>query len=275
MLRHSFCQLPGVGSKSEHKLWQRGILTWDDLRAAQKPPISPLAKKLMPAALDACEQALARGDAAFFADKLPPAKTWRLFTHFAQDVAYLDIETTGLSRTDDHITSVAIIAGGRVQTFVYDDNLDNLQAALDPCKLLVTFSGKSFDAPVLQQQLGIRLPPAHIDLRYVLSGLGLRGGLKSIEHQLGLGRGELEGVDGKFAITLWYNYINYNSPTALETLLAYNVADVLQLETLLFWALDKKLQKRPFDLDWKIPAPHGLQNPFRVDTALVRKLLRS
>ena len=162
-----------------------------------------------------------------------------------------------------------------MQSFVFDDNLDALQAALDPCKLLVTFSGKSFDVPVLEQQLGLRLPAAHIDLRYVLTGLGLRGGLKNIEHQLGLNRGDLEGVDGRFAITLWNNYINTGNEKALETLLAYNVADVLQLETLLFWVLDKKLQDRKFTLDWKIPAAHGLQNPFQVDLQLVQSLLNS
>lgn len=272
MLTHSFCQLPAVGAKTELKLWQQGITNWVELRATDKAPISPLARKLLPESLDACEQALATQDAGFFADKLPSRAAWRLYPHFRERCVFLDIETTGLSPQDDHITSVAIIVNGVPQTFVYEQNLDDLHDAIADCAVLVTFSGKTFDAPILQQQLGLRLPPAHIDLRYVLASLGLKGGLKSIEHQLGLGREELEGVDGAFAVRLWHHYITHRDDRALETLLAYNLADVISLETLLLWAIEQKTQAWPFAVELQLDPAVELSNPHQADLHLLEAL---
>jgi len=50
---------------------------------------------------------------------------------------------------------------------------------------------------------GIELNQVHIDLRYVLRSLGYTGGLKGCEKQAGIDRGNLEGVDGYFAVLLW------------------------------------------------------------------------
>lgn len=52
---------------------------------------------------------------------------------------------------------------------------------------MITFNGGPFDLPFIRRQFpGIKLPPAHIDLRFFLRQLGLRGGLKAIERRLGL-----------------------------------------------------------------------------------------
>ena len=47
---------------------------------------------------------------------------------------------------------------------------------------------------------------------------------------MGLDRGYLEGVDGYFAVLLWREYELYHDQEALETLLAYNIADTVNLE---------------------------------------------
>ena len=44
---------------------------------------------------------------------------------------------------------------------------------------------------------------AHIDLRFVLASLGLKGGLKACELKLGKDRGDLQDIDGLFAVVRW------------------------------------------------------------------------
>ena len=64
--------------------------------------------------------------------------------------------------------------------------------------------------------LGVRMPRAHIDLRHVLRGLGLTGGLKKIENCLGLDRPGLHEVDGSVAVLLWDEYRRRGNVRALE-----------------------------------------------------------
>ena len=70
-------------------------------------------------------------------------------------------------------------------------------------RLLVTYNGKTFDAPFVRRCLGAPLDQPHIDLRYVLGSLGYRGGLKGCERQLGIPRQGLEDVDGAFSCRGW------------------------------------------------------------------------
>jgi uncharacterized protein len=70
--------------------------------------------------------------------------------------------------------------------------------------------------------------------------MGLQGGLKSIECQLGINRdADLEGVDGFEAVRLWNQYRRGNQ-AALEKLLRYNEQDIVNLKTLLHYFLEKK-----------------------------------
>ena len=59
----------------------------------------------------------------------------------------------------------------------------------------------------------------------------MKGGLKGVEKQLGISR-ESEGVDGLEAIRLWNRYLYSADLEALETLLRYNLEDVVNLKTL-------------------------------------------
>ena len=58
----------------------------------------------------------------------------------------------------------------------------------------------------------------------------LRGGLKSVERQLGIKR-KLKDVDGRGAVELWYEYEAGNEG-ALSKLLKYNEEDLVNLEKL-------------------------------------------
>jgi uncharacterized protein YprB with RNaseH-like and TPR domain len=169
---------------------------------------------------------------------------------------------------------VAVYDTRQVLTYVRGRNLDELADDLRRYRLLVTFNGATFDLPFLERSLGIRFDHGHIDLRYVLARLGFRGGLKRCEQALGLGRGELDGVDGSVAVTLWNRFQRKGDGRYLETLLAYNVEDVLNLERLLRFAYNRLLHETPFPRSCCLPEVEPLPNPFRPDPGVLEEVRR-
>jgi uncharacterized protein YprB with RNaseH-like and TPR domain len=271
MLRHTFCHLPGVGEKSEQRLWAAGLTTWETALAGGRP-----GRRLAADALRASAEQHALGNPAWFAERLPAAQSWRLFADFRSSCAYLDIETTGMGGTD-HVTTIALYDGRSLRTYVHGRNLDDFVRDVQAYRLLVTYNGKSFDLPVLERCLGCRFGQAHIDLRHVLASLGVRGGLKGCERQLGLSRPGLEEVDGFVAVLLWHEHKRRRDARALETLLAYNVQDTVNLEVLMVEAYNRKLAglaAAPFAAGYRLAAPAPAANPFRPDEDVVRRVLR-
>ncbi len=127
------------------------------------------------------------------------------------------------------------------------DKTSRFKEDIQKYKVLVTYNGKCFDVPFLQSYFGIKLNQVHIDLRYVLKSLGYTGGLKGCEKKAGIDRGDLDGVDGYFAVFLWNEYQRNKNDKALETLLAYNIQDVVNLETLMVLSYNLKLKETPFN----------------------------
>jgi uncharacterized protein len=274
MLKNTFLHLPGIGEKKERALWARGISSWEGFRRSV-PPVLPFAGKReheLKARIDQSILHLEQDDPAHFAERLPPRYFWRLFPEFRKGLAYLDIETTGLGSWSDHITSAAVYDGNTVATYVYGDNLDSLPARLASFKVLVTYNGSCFDIPFIERFFGIKLGLVHIDLRYLLRGLGYRGGLKGCEKQLGIDRAGLDGVDGYFAVLLWQEYQRTGNRRALDTLLSYNVADTVNLETLAVLAYNMKLKETPFFEACALPTPCPPANPFAPDPDLIGEL---
>jgi uncharacterized protein len=234
MLRNTFQHIPGLGERRERALWRRGIWTWDDLRA--EPRRSGLAPTLLAdaqAMLQLSEEALGRGNLYFFAQLLPAAEHWRLYGDFQEMTAYLDVETGRLADGRQGITVVGLFDGRQFLSFVRGHNLHRLEEHLRRYDLLVTFNGKAFDLPLIERDLGIPIYQSQIDLRVFLQRLGYRGGLKRIERQWGIIREDgVAGLTGFDAVLLWERY-RRGDATALERLLAYNRADVVNLEVLL------------------------------------------
>ncbi|WP_126378257.1 ribonuclease H-like domain-containing protein [Desulfovibrio ferrophilus] len=246
MLKHTFCHIPRIGATTEQRYWDKGLKHWDI--AASSIGEAALGGKTawVRQHLDESHERLETGDAHWFDSRLPSGESWRLFGEFRDRVAYVDIETTGLTYGEDHITTIALSGAGEVKTYVYGDNLDEFQDDIRAFDVISTYNGKCFDVPFIERSFGIRLDMGHIDLRYVLKKIGFSGGLKSIEKQMGIGRDDLEGVDGYFAVILWHEYQNTGNPAALETLLAYNAADVISLESLMVHAYNTLLDETPF-----------------------------
>ena len=114
---------------------------------------------------------------------------------------------------------------------------------------------------------------AQIDLRYVLAQLGCRGGLKGCEKQMGINRGVLDGIDGSFAVTLWREYERCNNEAALETLLAYNIEDTVNLERLMVEAYNRNVSRTPFVPELLLPFPESPQIVHQADPEILSRML--
>lgn len=274
MLYNTFIHIPGIGAKTEKMLWAAGIHTWEDF-------IEPYPPQLSGQKINLIKQHLAlAGDekikpARQVAEAIGSSQLWRLFPHFREETAYLDIETTGLAGDDCIITSIALYDGSSVYFYVQGENLDQFVDDVARFAVLVTYNGKTFDVPVLERYFGITLDQIHIDLRYILRNLGFSGGLKGCEKQLGLHRGELDGLDGYFAVLLWQEYSRTGNRRALETLLAYNIEDAVNLETLMVHAYNLNVAKTPFAQSHRLPLPLKPVNPFQADPQIVNALKRA
>ncbi|NJB67331.1 hypothetical protein GGQ74_000971 [Desulfobaculum xiamenense] len=275
MLEHSFCHIPRVGVGTEERYWLNGIRSWDDaLSPSADRFLGNRAAWVRQHVEDSMER-LAAHDALHFQRGLPAAQHWRMFRAFRDDAAYLDIETTGLTFGEDHITSIALYGHGEVKTFVHGRNLEDFQDEILKYSLLVTYNGKTFDVPFIERSFGMKLAMAHIDLRYVLKKLGFSGGLKRCEKAIGLSRDELEGVDGYFAVLLWNEYQATGDEAVLETLLAYNAADVVSLEALLVHAWNRLAAGTPFACEGlELPAPKEPVVPHCASIDVVERLRR-
>ena len=207
----------------------------------------------------------------FFTRKLSSTEPWRIFPHYRPRTAYLDIETTGL---DDYaeVTTIALYNGEEVFTYVNGRNLDDFVDDILNYQVIVSYNGKSFDVPFLERYFGIKLDQAQIDLRYVLARLGFKGGLKGCEKQLGFNRGNLEGVDGYFAVLLWRRYKQENDERALETLLAYNIEDTVNLERLAIEAYNRNVLNTPFAETLALPFPALPPNPYQADYDCIERI---
>jgi uncharacterized protein YprB with RNaseH-like and TPR domain len=233
MLRRTFIHLPGVGPRSETHFWRQGLGTWEEFLTARR--IRGLSRDRLHWLQRELTGSLAHlEDAAYFAERLQAGEHWRLFRHFRPKTAYLDIETTGTVWPGLLVTVVGLYDGHRMRQFVQGGNLHQFPQAMAEFDLLVTFNGTLFDLPVLRAYFPeLRLPPAHVDLRFLLARLGYKGGLKKIEPRFGIRRpGEVNGMDGYMAVLLWQRY-QRGDKGALDRLLTYNREDVVNLEVLM------------------------------------------
>jgi uncharacterized protein len=233
MIDRTFQLIPGVGPAREKELWRRGIRQWSDFPTNQVG-LSLKADLVMRAAIDKAREALDRRDVRTLAAMLPRRERWRLFPHFADECAYLDIETD-VSDPDGEVTAVGVLYRGEVHSFVPGFNLAAFETFGAELPILVTFNGICFDVPVLERYFRhLRLTPVHLDLRFAGRAAGLEGGLKRIENEVGLQRPpHLQGVSGFDAVRLWQQWRYGHDRSALQRFVEYNLYDAVQLKPLL------------------------------------------
>lgn len=228
-IENSFVLFPGVGEKTEKKLWKQGITHWDNVEG------SSVSKKGK--ILDNIEKArknLEAGNSLYFKENLPNKSLWRTYENFREDVCFFDIETTGLDKQRNKVTTVSLHRGGETKTLVRGQDLtrERLEEEIFKSSVLVSFNGKRFDQPFLEHNYNMNIQKPHIDLMYPCKRLGFSGGLKKIEKDLKIERG-LEDIDGREAVRLWKKYEKRNDENALDKLVKYNQYDTVNLQTLL------------------------------------------
>jgi len=274
MLNHSFSHIPSIGATTERKIWSSGVGSMDEFIKSPPDFLSSSKSRKISEHIELSKKKITAKEPLYFYDNLSAKEQWRIFREFQDSTVYLDIETTGLGSPGDVITTIALYDGNSIRYYVNGDNLADFKRDIMQYKVIVSYNGKSFDIPFIESYFGIDISHAHLDLRHILRSLGYSGGLKSCERQLGIGRdGTLADVDGFFAVMLWNDYRKKRNPKSLETLLAYNIEDVLSLEYLMVKAYNKKLAEIPLNLD-RLTTPKAPDNPFEVDAVTVNRLKR-
>jgi hypothetical protein len=151
--------------------------------------------------------------------------------------AYLDIETTGLSRKfcDITVIGIAVEKAGQIIPSCQMGIITSewILETLEGVDELYTYNGSRFDLPFIKGKLGLDLKKEfkHTDLMYACWKQDLKGGLKAVEKKIGIKR-QLPDIDGYMAVVLWWRYKNNNDIDALQTLLKYNEEDVVNLRIL-------------------------------------------
>lgn len=189
--------------------------------------------------------------------------------------AFLDIETTGLAGGTG--TYAFLVGVGRyigeeyhlAQFFLRDPSeepaqLLALESFLAPCEVLVTFNGKSFDAPLLNTRYlaqGWRSPVpdlAPLDLLHLARRLW-RDRLPSrtlgtLEEQILGARRSGEDIPGWMVPQMYFDYLHTGDATPLLGVFYHNAMDVLSMAALLnhmAHLLDDPLHAQGVhDLDW-------------------------
>ena len=77
----------------------------------------------------------------YFANRLNSSEHWRMISEFYNSLAYLDIETTGLSSSIDYITTIALYDGKSISYYIHDKNLDAFKQDIQKYKLLIRTMG--------------------------------------------------------------------------------------------------------------------------------------
>jgi uncharacterized protein YprB with RNaseH-like and TPR domain len=267
--------IESIGAITEQRLWESGLSDWDAFSYDISISLSGKRKYILQKGIDESRQHLYQNNPMYFSKCLPANQCWRFFPEFRDSTAYLDIETTGMDRHYQSITTIALYDGQEIKIYVNGQNLNDFVENIQKYKVIVTYNGKCFDIPFIESFFKIRLNHAHIDLRYILQSLGFRGGLKGCERQLGIDRGDLKDIDGFFAVLLWNEFQKTGDQKALDTLLAYNVQDTVTLENLMVTAYNMKLQQTPFYENLLIEDSITPANPYRVDTGIVDRIKTS
>jgi hypothetical protein len=236
MIKRTFLLLPGIGQVKERRLWECGVLSWEEFSQRERlDGISLTRKPALDRELEVAMESWGRGRTEYFSRILPSGQHWRMYERLRGVTAYLDIETDGLG-AGAVITMLSVHRDGKTITLTrgMDLSREGVSKALEGAKLLVTFNGSTFDLPMIEREFPFSVPKVpHFDLRHACPKVGLRGGLKQVELTLGYRRPqEVEYVTGEEAVYLWRLWERKGNENALRLLRRYNQEDTRNLEPL-------------------------------------------
>lgn len=272
LLHETFIHLPGIGKSKELELKEAGLLNLQQLVSTNS--VKAVQNKNVRKEIERSIRALENRDFNYFYEKLPRQDLWRMIPGYEKNIAFLDIETTGLAHPPvGKVTTIAVLMNGKLYQAYSDKQKKQLvEQVQDEAGILVTYFGENFDVPFLRKQYNVPLRKAHLDLCFTLRRLGYTGGLKSAHKWFrNLPPRKSQGIDGFDAVRLWNMYKNGNKK-ALETLLFYNAEDTILLQPLLERAINLCLKNSHFQVnEFKMHRPIP-RIPGKVHTSILKAL---
>jgi uncharacterized protein len=255
MLERTFQLVKGIGPWREKDIWAQGIPDWEAFERAQ----GVVASRDLDAELKLAIARARQASLTELAAMIPEREHWRLYPRFVDQAAFLDLEADG----DERITVGGVFDASGVATFIRDFDgelaLQHLATRLQRSPLWVTFNGGAFDLPVLRRHFpGLPKPEVHLDLRFLVRRVRLKGGLKEVEETLGLHRPpHLKGIRGFDAIRLWREYQATRNPEALRILVEYNLYDAINLRSLVELCIARAADQLAWDEPFQKPFERG------------------
>jgi len=248
MIQNSFIMLDRIGNITEKRIYEQGINDWDSFLETDKiKGMSERAKPYYNRKIKEAKSALYNLDSKYFLNLIPQSETWRLYDFFKEDAVFLDIEASGLGEKDI-ITMIGLFDGINTKTMIRGINFDLncLKRELARYKLIVTFNGATFDIPFINKRYLDLIPEIpHFDLRTACERVGLKGGLKNIEKQIGIKRNSkiVEKMYGGDALALWRMHRATGDDYYLRLLVEYNEEDVINLKKIADYVVERMKEK--------------------------------
>lgn len=166
----------------------------------------------------------------------------------AEDLLFLDTETTGLTRGVGNIpflTGLGWFSDDRFHLELYflqdpgdeDIYLDAIVKRINEFPYLVSYNGKSFDIPVLKNRIVLNrtkngaLHGVHFDLLHIFRRLIPKGGVsgyrqKDLEEEL-LQFHRKDDIPGEQIPQIYFDYLKYDADGGLGLVFKHNRLDVL------------------------------------------------
>ncbi|MCF6335016.1 MAG: ribonuclease H-like domain-containing protein [Spirochaetales bacterium] len=143
---------------AEEVLWQEGIINWE-ICLDTKLPIQLQSKELyIKRNIEVSLRELELRNVEYFSQNLKHSLLWRLLPEFQDELIFIDIETTGLYKEFNKITTIATYDGKNISYFVGDSDLEQILNVLNNNKIIVSYNGKSFDIPFIAYTGSFRTP---------------------------------------------------------------------------------------------------------------------
>ena len=252
LLFYSLKQIHGITAEEEKQLWNTGVTDLQLLFSARNKQLLLFGEDETSKDLIFTIDSLRTGDITHiinaFQKKCDRKDYYRIAYSFPEDVMFLDIETTGLSKDYHYITLIGWFINGKYDFWLPGIDTNKFKTALKNARMIITFNGLKFDCPFIDSLfIDCRInDKPNLDLMYFCRAFEYVGGQKVIEQETCFNRPkELKECDGKEAVALWYEYL-FGDNDALDKLLIYNYYDVIGMTYILDFVFFKNVYGHVF-----------------------------